>query len=324
MGLASVCWILLGAGAVLAVVGGVGACAYNGRVYNNMQGYKRQLEGSYKKPLDCALSSAIIGVFRAVVAIAALALLIVGLPKLIVAILFIVSAVLYLGELISEAILLDAFKYGAGEVGVYLFPADKYECTPSSKLVEWNTKYTEWLATIPTEARENWNLIRDMLNQGYGYGTGYCWQWDEMLNSWRTVSVPGSCLLDFTKTTIPNFNTESDCDKITIGATECVGGWSASAVTSEVKKQCKAQFKASKEELEMTEEWGTDVKGLNSAIREKDAKKTMSEQVESYPSSVYLANSIILGVQTVAFVASLVGVILHFISGGGKDVTEEP
>ena len=324
MGLASVCWILLGAGAVLSVVGGVGACAYNGRAYDRLKGYKRQFEGSFKKPLDCALSAAIIGVFRAIVSIAALALLIVGLPKLIVAILFIVSAVLYLGELIPEAIFLDAVKYGLEGSSIKLLPAEKHECSPTgtAKLVEWITTYEQWTASIPRESQEIWQRIKYLLQGAYGYETGYCWNWNDA-GRWQAMYVEGSCLLDFTKTEFPDMVTDSDCDKIKVGVTECVGGWSASSVLSEVKKACKKQYQEMKEQEEMAQKWGTDVKGYANAMMEKEAKMSMTGQIEYYPSTWYVANSIILGVQTVAFIATIVGVILHFISGG-KDVTEEP
>ena len=79
-----------------------------------------------------------------------------------------------------------------------------------------------------------------------------------------------------------------------------------------------------KEQQDMVAEWGDDTQGLAEAVMEKEAKKSMTAQVESYASSAYVANSIILGVQTVAFVGMLVGLILHCVTGRGKCVTDKP
>ena len=205
MGRRSVCSIVLSASAVLAVVGGVGACAYNGRMYDKMKNYTKQFESSFTLSLNCALSSAIFGIFRAIVSITAFALLIVGLRR-VVSILLIVSAVLYLGEMITEALLLDAIKYGLSERGLYLWPVGMYQCASNSKLTEWITKYEQWTATIPHDDG-NWTTFTGFFENVDAYWTGYCWEWDYGTSNWRAEYANGSCLLDFTKTKFPDFNT---------------------------------------------------------------------------------------------------------------------
>ena len=342
MGLKKITVMFLGIGAIFAFTGGLGVCAYNCRWYDKNNLWGKSYGGTWKRPLDCALSSGIFGIFRAVLALIALILLLVDVNKIVVAVLFIIDLVLYLGELIPEALLIDDFKYMT-----MVYP----ECDTNSDFYKWldggqqqaQNQKNQGLTPEDRQKVQRWSEISLFLA---GYKSGMCraWRtdgtWQE--GAWTEQGPVDSCVIDFAASTIPasaptsNFVSKDQCDNYNIVVSECRGGWSADDLTSQARKVCKDYWSQrekmtpsgtneeeyKKSSLDADKWYGKTL--MNAAISDTYIS---GAQYDAFPtafvSSVSLANQILLGCQTIAFVATLVGVILLLVRKAAK-VSSKP
>ena len=353
MGLREISLVLLAAGASLAIVGGLGACCYNLRFFSKNTVYMNQWGGfTLKSGLQSAMASGILGLVCALVALVALVLLIIGFNKMIVSILFIVSAVLYLGELIPEAVFLAKYQYLVAKSVYGGLESVTYDVPPKSGEVSLDGEEAKWATTVAGKWEEQKtkyvtecakepgmnegicqtivNLIETQFKSILGTDavfTGAAWIWSEDGKLWSQVSDPTSSSLqhylfvpDFVKTKYPDAMRtggelkESDCDTFDVAIAEYKGGWSSKTVTKRVVSQCKKAFKSSDEKAESKDEQ-SDAQGK----RSRDMAR-----VYQYESAigVWVANTIMIGIQTFAFAVTLGGVILSFVAGGSKDDPE--
>lgn len=327
--------MLLGIGAIFAFTGGLGVCCYNCRWYDKNKNWGKSYGGIWKKDCDCTLSSGIFGIFRAVLALIALILLLVDVKKIVVAILFIITLVLYLGELIPEAILIDDLKYGKETF------ASNYECDTGSDFYKWLTEDYTRLSTenAPTTVEDVAKVTAIAQFLPASLESGACWEWRSApvnYGNWQRVSPVGSCVINYKDSTVPTGElTKDSCDDFDIAVVECRGGWSAGSLTSAVKGHCKTYFDRVEEQakivLPASEEDKKNQKGekskakriMNDAIADAALVELVGASLqeigpEQFVSSLSLANQILLGCQTISFVATLIGVILLFIKGGAK------
>ena len=341
MGLKKIAFTFLGIGAIFAFTGGLGACAYNCRWYDKNNARGKSYGGQAKRPLDCALTSGIFGIFRAVLALVALILLLVDVNKIVVSVLFIIDLVLYLGELIPEALIIDDLKYG-----VFLPP----ECDLNSDFFKWlngdqaraQQEKEQGLTGDDLQKPNRWENFHSYIP---GYYTGSCYYWRQQGGGTlrlENMSPKPSCVIDYKASTIPNpaaegsFVAKDNCDDYNIVA-ECRGGWDGDALTSHVKSLCKQYWKDKENDIVTEGEATTEddkkaildaykniyKRRMNYAISDTAAGKDSVNLVPRYLSSVSLANQILLGCQTIAFVATLVGVILLLLKKEPK-VSSKP
>lgn len=352
MGLREISLILLATGAGLAIVGGLGVCCYNLRFFDKNSIFMNQWGGfNLRTGLQCALSSGIFGLIRALVCLVALILLIIGLNKTVVSILFIVSVVLYLGELIPEAVFLSKYQYYIAK-SVEQNPDDiTYNIAPKAGEITENGEEAKWIATYTagieeqkqryiTECSKEPNMntgicsqtvdnIETQMNdilQTNAVKMGDCWLWNEAGKSWSHVSNPSETgyllfIPDFWGSKYPEnlFGgsepmTESDCDSFEVAVVDHKGGWSAKTVTNRIVKKCKEMFQT-QEEPDASKDGQSD---FYAKYARKGARMIQNES----PLSVWAVNTIFLGVQTFAFALTIAGVIL-FCRDGPK-VSAEP
>lgn len=339
MGLKKITVMFLGIGAIFAFTGGLGVCAYNCRWYDKNSVWGKGWGSQYKRPLDCALSSGIFGIFRAVLALVALILLLVDVNKIVVAVLFIIDLVLYLGELIPEALIIDDVKYGMG------VPP---ECDTSSDLYKWITG-----GQVEAQRQKNTGLTGEdwqkvtrwgsLVKYIPGYDTQSCFVWETRVGQpypeFVDKSGVASCVIDFKASSIPDSTVlefVQNCDDYNIVA-DCHGGWSEGDLTSQVKSACKRYWNDMEDQShalipdgKTAEEFKkgyvdyfkkTTKTLVNHAIADDGSAEATVDGlpfVQTYLSSFSLANQILLGCQTIAFVATLVGVILLLVRKVGK------
>lgn len=356
MGLREISLVLLAAGASLAIVGGMGACCYNLRFFSKNTVYMNQWGGfTLKSGLQSALASGIIGLVCALVALVALVLLIIGFNKMIVSILFIVSAVLYLGELIPEAVFLAKYQYLVIKQGSGFVETVDYQVPPKSGEVALDGEETKWALSVDQkwEEQKTKYVTECAKLQGMNEGTcsdivgkidsqlrggilgtsavfaGAAWIWSEEGKSWQQVSDPTGergpkyylFVPDFWNTKYPDammkggsLKSESECDAFDVAVAEYKGGWSSKAVTKRVVAGCKKSF-------EETEKSG-DSKDEQSSAEGKGLREMARAYQYESGVGVWVANTIMIGIQTFAFAITLGGVILSFIAGGSKDDPE--
>ena len=341
MGLKKIAFTFLGIGAIFAFTGGLGACAYNCRWYDKNNARGKSYGGQAKRPLDCALTSGIFGIFRAVLALVALILLLVDVNKIVVSALFIIDLVLYLGELIPEALIIDDLKYGLS-----LPP----ECDLNSDFYKWlngdqaraQIEKEQGLTGDDLQKPRRWENFHSFIP---GYYTGICYYWRQQVGGtlrFTEMQARPSCVIDYKASTIPSpvvgetFVAKDNCDDYNIVA-ECRGSWDGDSLTSQVKSVCKQYWKDKEEELVVEGEAKTEddkkaildakkdgyKKYMNYAISDTGAGRAGLSIVPTFLSSFSLANQILLGCQTIAFVATLVGVILLLLKKVAK-VSSKP
>lgn len=308
-----------------------------------------------KSGLQSALASGILGLVCALVALVALVLLIIGFNKMIVSILFIVSAVLYIGELIPEAVFLAKYQYPVLKDGSGFVETVAYNVPPKSGEVTLDGEETKWALSVQTKWQEQktkyvtecakdpdmnegacGTIVDQIESQLKGIlGTsavfaGAAWIWSEEGKSWQQVSDPTGdsgpqyhlFVPDFWNTKYPDamrkggtLKSESECDAFDVAVTEYKGGWSSKAVTKWVVAGCKKQFEAEPEKS------GDSKDEQSSASAKRYREMARVYQYES-AIGVWVANTIMIGIQTFAFAITLGGVILSFIAGGSKDDPE--
>lgn len=341
MGLKKIAFTFLGIGAIFAFTGGLGVCAYNCRWYDKNNALGKSYGSQYKRPLDCALTSGIFGIFRAVLALVALILLLVDVNKIVVSVLFIIDLVLYLGELIPEALIIDDLKYGLA-----LPP----ECDLNSDFYKWlsgdqaraQQEKEQGLTGDDLQKPRRWTSIQSYVREYYT-GTCYYWRYEEgVISEMSSAGTRPSCVIDYKASTIPSpvvdqpFVAKDNCDDYNIVA-ECRGSWDGDALTSRVKSACKQYWKdqedivaiaGAKTQEELKEAYLDYTKKYSKKmmdLRISDTTNIRAEptQVQDYLSSFSLANQILLGCQTIAFVATLVGVILLLLKKVAK-VSSKP
>ena len=304
---------LMGAGMIIAIIGGIVLCGVNSRYWNDRSNKINQKWGPDRPFGQSALACGIFGVIRAAVSIVAIVMLLMGalvnLPRLVIIALAAVSAGLYLGEVIPGGICVQLCRDTAGD-----YIGSRHRYYEDSSYIAWIQEHNVLQSQYPGMGGVN----QAISNLVPGYNMPSSWYWDSKTGKFRQWSsfyyAPYPCVIGF-NSRVPmrneTTNLYDDCDDVNVVTVKCVGGWNQDKLNSAIKSQCESynkykQLEKERDDATSLEEW-----------RRKD-KELNEHQWSRKPSKIrYLAvaNCILIVLQGASFILTAVGLGLYAAGG---------
>ena len=304
----------MGAGMIIAIIGGIVLCGVNSRYWNDRSNKINQKWGPDRLIGQSALACGIFGVIRAAVSIVAIVMLLMGalanLPRLVIIALAAVSAGLYLGEVISGGICVRRCR-DTDQYGNHVSRKEGYY--EDSSYIAWIQEHNVLQSQYLNMSSVNL-AIPDLVPEYKMPDSRY---WDSKTSTFRpwTPSPPThSCVIGFnSRVPMRNETTElyDNCDGVNVVTVKCVGGWNQDKLNSAIKSQC--EFKLKEQQLEKERGDATSLEEWRR--KDKELKEHRWSREPSNIRCLAVANCILIVLQGASFILTAVGLGLYAAGG---------